>query len=73
MMLKEIFTGIKADEKTDKEADDKQPDITDIPDLESEESVDQRRNQIKISIKNTNTESNAQQITFNFSTIKSWK
>ena len=59
MMLKEIFTGIKADEKTDKEADDKQPDITDIPDLESEESVDQRRNQIKIRIENTKTESNA--------------
>ena len=58
-MLKEIFIGYEADEKTDEKADDEadnkadkadekgneeQPDTTDMPDLESEESAKQRRN-----------------------------
>ena len=45
-MLKEIFIGSKAyDDKTDDETDDEtnddQPDTTDMPDLESEESAKQ--------------------------------
>ena len=58
-LLKEIFIGYEADEKTDEKADDEadnkadkadekgneeQPDTTDMPDLESEESAKQRRN-----------------------------
>ena len=39
----------KVDEKTDEKADEKagqeQPDTTDMPELESEESAEQRRNQ----------------------------
>ena len=44
--LEEIFMGPKADEEVDDEADDKtdeQPDITDMPELESEESTAKRR------------------------------
>ena len=50
--LEEIFMGSKTDDKvddeTDNETDDKtneQPDTTDMPDLESEASVEQRRKQ----------------------------
>ena len=35
----------KADEKTDHKKDDEQPDIIDLPDLESEELHEQRRKQ----------------------------
>ena len=35
----------KTDDEIDDEADDEQPDTTDMPDLESEESAEQRRNQ----------------------------
>ena len=46
-MLKEVFVGYKAhsDEtanETDDETDDDQPGTTDMPDLESEESAEQR-------------------------------
>ena len=48
--LVEIFMGSKADEEVDDEADDEtddeideQPDTTDMPELESEESAAQRR------------------------------
>ena len=50
--LEEIFIGSKADEEVDDEVDDKtddeideQPDTTYMPDLESEESAEQRRKQ----------------------------
>ena len=46
--LEEIFMGSKADEEVDDKADDEadeQPNTTNIPDLESEESVAQRREQ----------------------------
>ena len=57
-ILKEIFLGSKSydetgdktgdetvddtDDETDDETDEKQPDTTDLPDLESEESAEQR-------------------------------
>ena len=44
--LEEIFMGSKVDEKTDDEADDEtneQPDTTDMPELENEESSAQRK------------------------------
>ena len=34
----------KGDEKADRKADEEQPDTTDMPELESEESAEQRRN-----------------------------
>ena len=52
--MKEIFLGSKSydetgdetvddtDDETDDETDEKQPDTTDLPDLESEESAEQR-------------------------------
>ena len=50
--LQEIFMGTKADDEVDDEVDDKtddetdeQPDTTDVLELESEESAEQRRNQ----------------------------
>ena len=59
--------------KRQKKSDDKQPsDATDMPDLESEESGERKRQQ-RTRFKNTNTKSNAQQITNFFSTIKSRK
>ena len=39
------MTDDETDDKSDDEADDKQSDNTDMPDLESEESAEQRRNQ----------------------------
>ena len=38
-------TDDETDDKTDDETDDEQPDTTDMPALESEESAEQRRNQ----------------------------
>ena len=46
--LEEIIMGIKADDKVDDETDDEtdeKPDTTDISDLESQESAEQRRKQ----------------------------
>ena len=50
--LQEIFMGPKADDEVDDETDnkpddedDEQPDTTDMPDLENEESAQQRRKQ----------------------------
>ena len=42
--LEEIFMGSKADEEADYETDE-QPDTTDMPELETEESAEQRRKQ----------------------------
>ena len=58
-MLGEVFTSFNLyDKKADKKADDEQPDTTDMPDLESEESAEQRRNQrgrgLKIKIYRSN-------------------
>ena len=39
-LLKEIFVQSKADDK----ADEEQPDTTDMPDLESQKSAEQRKN-----------------------------
>ena len=44
--------------KRQKKSDDKQPDATDMPDLESEESGERKRKQ-RTRFKNTNTKSNA--------------
>ena len=59
--LEEIFMGFKTNDKADEtddktdEADDdtdsEQPDTTDTPDLESEESAEQRRNQKRQGLK----------------------
>ena len=50
--LQGIFMGTKADDETDDKTDnktddetDEQPDTTDMPDLENEESAEQRRKQ----------------------------
>ena len=43
-LLKEIFVQPKADDKADDKADEEQPDTTDMPDLESQESAEQRKN-----------------------------
>ena len=56
MLLKNLFVDPKADNKADEKADDKvdesdekvneeQPNTTDMPDLESEESAEERGNQ----------------------------
>ena len=42
-LLKEIFVQPKADDKADDKADEEQPDTTDMPDLESQKSAEQRK------------------------------
>ena len=53
--LEEIFMGYKADEEVDDKADDEtddetdeQPDTTDMPELESEESAEQRGQGVRV-------------------------
>ena len=53
--LEEIFMGTEADEEVDYEADDEtddetyeQPDITNMPELESEESAEQRGQGVRV-------------------------
>ena len=49
---------------------DEQPDTTDMPKLESEESAVEKKKSTRKRTKNTNTRSNAQQITNYISAIK---
>ena len=61
-LLKEIVDGSLYEESDDiaGQESDKQPDTTDMPDLESEECAEQRKKSIRTRTKNTNTRSNAQ-------------
>ena len=65
----EVFKG-KSD--TERKESDEQPDTTDMSELESEKSAEEKKSTRKRT-KNTNTRSNAQQITNYFSSIKSRK